>query len=281
MSQNETGTLTCPSCYKITDCAPSQLPRHLKMEREVSISQLKQSGERLCGLCDDNNKAEAYCQDCISPLCSDCVASHKRLKPLKIHKITSLENAVIASATSLTCTTHPGEILKYYCSSCQTLACSDCVLDHSNHKCTRLEDIALDGRLELWSLLEKVEVFDPMLSSAIEKLDSFFESLSFNTTRVAKEINDSFDKLSAMIEKRRKEVLRDMKETAVAKKMQLELQKESLQSIAVQLHSVTSSCNSALSGYSDAEVLAVKGSIQQAGNKVVEEIKSTDTRPVL
>ena len=280
MSQNEAGTLTCPSCYKITDCAPSHLPRHLKMEREVSLSQLKQSGERLCGLCDDNNKAEAYCQNCISPLCSDCVSSHKRLKPLKIHKITSLENAVTPSTTSFSCTTHPCEVLKYYCSSCQTLVCSDCMLDHNNHKCSRLEDVALEGRLELWSALEKVEMFVPMLSNAIGKLDSFLESLSTNTTTVAREINDSFDELSTLIEKRREELLHYLKKKTISKKTQLEEQKKSLQSIALQLHSVTDSCTSALGDYFDAEVFAVKGSIQQAAKKVTEKIKSTDTHPV-
>ncbi len=41
MSQNEAGTLTCPSCYKITpDCIPSQLPKHLKIERKSSWNNL-------------------------------------------------------------------------------------------------------------------------------------------------------------------------------------------------------------------------------------------------
>ena len=283
MSQNEAGTLTCPSCYKISppDCTPSQLPKHLKIEREVSASKLEQSGEQLCGSCDDSNKAEAYCQDCVSPLCSECVASHTRMKLLKAHEVVSLESANSdLVTTSFPCDTHPNEVLKYYCSSCQTLACSDCMLDHSNHKCNRLEDIAQEGRAELGSLIEEVKVFDPILSNAIGRLDSFLESLSTDTTSVAKEINDTFDKLLGLLEKRRKVLLKSLKETAVAKKTQLELQKESLQSMTLQLHSVIESCTSAISEYVDAEALAVKGSIQQAAKKAMEEMKTTDTRPV-
>ena len=282
MSQNEAGTLTCPSCYKITpDCTPSQLPKHLKIEREVSASKLEQSGEQLCGSCDDSNKAEAYCQDCVSPLCSECVASHTRMKLLKAHEVVSLESANSdLVTTSFPCDTHPNEVLKYYCSSCQALACSDCVLDHSNHKCNRLEDIAQEGRAELGSLLEELKVFNPILSNGIGRLDSFLESLSTNATRVAKKINDTFEKLSALMEKRRKELLNSLKETSVAKKTQLELQKESLQRIALRFHSVIESCTSAISDYTDAEALAVKGSIQHAAKKAMEEIKTTDTRPV-
>ena len=285
MSQNEAGTLTCPSCYTIAppDCTPSQLPKHLKIEREVSASKLKKSGEQLCGSCDDNNKAaEAYCQECVSPLCSECVSIHKQLKSLKAHEIVSLESASTGAVTSFPCDTHPNEVLKYYCSSCQTLACSDCMLDHSNpgHKCNRLEDAAQEGRAELGSLLEEVKVFDPILANDIGRFELFLERLSTNATRVAKKINDTFDKLSDLIEKRRKKLLNVLKEIAVAKKTQLELQKESLQSIALQLHSVMDSCTSAITDYVDVEALAVKGSIQQAAKKAIEKMKSTDTRPV-
>ena len=282
MSQNEAGTLTCPSCYTIApDCTPSQLPKHLKIEREVSASKLEQSGERICGSCDDNNKAaEAYCQECASPLCSECEAGHKRMKSLKAHEVVSLESANTGVVSSFPCDAHPNEVLKYYCSSCQTLACSDCVLDHSNQKCNRLEDVAQAGRAELGSLLEEVKVFDPILSNAIGRLNLFLEMLSDNTTSVAKEINETFDKLFALMEKRRKELLNSLKETAVAKKTQLELQKESLQSIVVQLRSVMDSCTSAIANYVDVEALAVKGSIQQAAKIAMEEMKSTDARPV-
>ena len=282
VSQNEAGTLTCPSCYKIApDCTPSQLPKHLKIEREVSASKLKQSDEQLCGSCNDSNKAtEAYCQECVFPLCSECVSIHKRLKLLKAHAIVSLESANTGAVTSFPCDTHPNEVLKYYCSSCQILACSDCMLDHSNHKCNRLEDVAQEGRAELASLLEEVKVFDPILSNDIGRLDLCLESLSDNTTSVAKEINDTFDKLFASMEKRRKELLNSLKETAVTKKTQLELQKKSLQSIALQLRSVMDSCTSAIADYVDAEALAVKASIQQAAKKGIEEMKSTDSRPV-
>ena len=282
MSQNEAGTLTCPTCYTIApDCTPSQLPKHLKIEREVSASKLEQSGERICGSCDDNNKAaEAYCQECASPLCSECEAGHKRMKSLKSHEVVSLESANTGVVSSFPCDAHPNEVLKYYCSSCQTLACSDCMLDHSNHKCNRLENVAQAGRAEMGSLLEEVKVFDPILSNAIGRLDLFLEMLSDNTTSVAKEINETFDKLFALMEKRRKELLNSLKETAVAKKTQLELQKESLQSIVVQLRSVMDSCTSAFADYVDVEALAVKGSIQQAVKKAMEEMKLTGTRPV-
>ena len=280
MSRNEAGTLTCPSCYKITDCTPSQLPRHLKAEHEVLQADLKQSGESLCGTCEDDNMAEAYCPDCVSPICSDCVSSHKRLKLFKAHNVMPLKGRAISKSSSYFCSAHPTEILKYYCSTCEALACSDCLLDHTNHICNRLANVACIERAELESISNEVHIFGPVLSDAIKQINVFLDYLNTNSTRVASGINGIFDTLISLVEKRRKELLHDLDETVISKKIQLEIQKESLQSTASQLQLITDSCASAISDYSDAEALAVKKFIQKAAKQLVEEMKTADTNPV-
>ena len=68
-SQDE-GTITCPTCNKTSSCKPpAQLPRHLRIERDSTLSSIQQNPqETLCDGCDENNKAEAYCEDCSSLL---------------------------------------------------------------------------------------------------------------------------------------------------------------------------------------------------------------------
>ncbi len=80
MSQNEAGTLTCPSCYKITpDCTPSQLPKRIKKERDAMLvkTQEQLSSEDTCGSCEEKSVLEAFCEDCASFICSGCVDNHK------------------------------------------------------------------------------------------------------------------------------------------------------------------------------------------------------------
>ena len=183
-SQNQ-GTLTCPSCYKTTSCRPSQLPKHLRIEREVDLLKVQQS---------DNNKAEGYCEDCVSPICSDCVSSHQRLKPLKGHSIVSLDSAQPQSPP-VTCNFHPNEDIKYYCCACKCLCCSDCaVLDHKDRSCKRIKEAVDEEKSELFSAMTKVDEMNPTIGAAIKATESFVKQVKDNKKRVIEEINESFDK---------------------------------------------------------------------------------------
>ena len=175
MSQNEAGTLTCPSCYKITpDCTPSQLPKHIKKEREVNASKLEQSGERLCSLCDYNNKAEAYCQDCRYPICSECEVIHKRLKPFKSHIVVSLDTAK-PHVPPIFCLLHPKECFKYYCLTCSSLICADCIIEHMRHNFALIDEAASSKIKQLQTLLPKLKSYTSLLDDTIKEISKMIK----------------------------------------------------------------------------------------------------------
>ena len=81
--QNEVGTLTCPSCYKITpDCTPSQLPKHIKKERNVILDNVQKRLSKIdtCDSSEEISVLEAFCEDCASLICSGCIDSHKKIQ---------------------------------------------------------------------------------------------------------------------------------------------------------------------------------------------------------
>ena len=236
----------------------------------------------MCGTCDGNNKAEAYCEDCSSGMCSNCVGMHKRVKIFKSHKVVSLHSAQPHSSTDLPipCTIHPSEAIKYYCISCSTLACSDCILDHKEHDCQHLDKAQEDERAELQSVLDEVEKTIPSIVGAIERISDVIKCTCANGEKATEEVNEAFRQINAAIEKRRLEILEEVKTSVATKTTHLEMQKEGLEKITAGLQLALDSGRVACTEYSAIETLAIKASIHQASKDLLEESHSTDFHPV-
>ena len=280
-SQNE-GTLTCPTCYKTSPHPPADLPRHLRMEREIASSRVQGKGEMMCGSCENKNKAEAYCEDCSSGVCSTCIDLHKQLKVFKGHKVIPLNSTQLYSipVKPVSCTAHPCEVVKYYCTSCSILVCSECIFDHKEHNFKRLEEAGKEERAELQSVLSEVEKAIPPIAEAIERINGIVKHTCTNGNKAEKEVEEAFRQITAAVEKRRVELVQEVKSSVASKTTQLELQKEGLEKIMEGLQHALECGRVACKEYSAVEVLATKASIHQASKNLLEHSCSTDLHPV-
>ena len=284
-SQNE-GTLTCPSCYKVSLSSPSQLPRHLKIEKDAALIKLQQQtgNETSCGSCEEQKKLEAYCEDCGSAICPDCVSSHKKLKIFKGHKVLPLETNQQSSSISINtvvwCSEHTGEIVKYYCSDCKRLVCGECIVDHKEHEWERIDQAAEQEKKELLSLLPDVEKAISPLVKAVNTIDCIIESANNNRDQLKRKINDTFEQISETAKKRRLDLLREVDESTAAKKTQLEIQKEGLQKIKDGLELAFETGTVACNEYVDVEMLAVKDYIHMTSSALVHDSRVVETHPV-
>ena len=279
-SESEGSVLTCPSCYRTTTQPSALLPKHIKLERDVCLSKVKKPGETTCGTCDDNNKAEAYCEDCSAPICADCVGSHNKLKPLKGHNVGPLESTKPQPPPS-TCGVHPKESLKHYCSKCKSLICNECLLDHKYHKWITIDEAASSEREKLKQLLPKIEKSMPPITKAIGMIDGNIGVVDENEVKAKEEIDKAFNELAAAVERRRDELLKQLEDAAIAEKTRLEMQKEELKGITKGLSLALATASSACTDdYSGIEMLAVKGAIEQATDVILRDIGSSSLVPV-
>ena len=282
-SQDE-GTITCPTCNKTSSCKPpAQLPRHLRIERDSVLSSIQQSPqETLCGSCNESNKAEAYCEDCSSPICSDCVSSHKRMNAFKKHSVVSLTQSQPVAVKCVSCIHHPEEAVKYYCSTCSCLVCSKCLFTHKEHECGRIDNTELlkKEKDELQSVLPGVEEAISPIVKAAENINDVVKRIRVNKDRAKEEIGKVFKRIADAVEIRRLELIQEVENSAIAKSTQLEMQKEGLDKISTGLQLALESGNTACKEYSSTEVLAVKGTIFQASNDLLQESRSIDLQPV-
>ena len=183
-------------CNKTSSCKPpAQLPRHLRIERDSTLSSIQQSPqETLCGKCIDNNKAEAYCEDCSSPICSDCISSHKRLRDFKDHSIISLTQSQSVAVKRVSCILHPEKAVEYYCSTCSCLVCSKCLFTHKEHEWCPIDNTELlqKEKDELQSVLPGVEEAISPIVKAAKNINDVVKRIQVNKDQAKVEIDKTF-----------------------------------------------------------------------------------------
>ena len=283
MSQNEAGTLTCPSCYKITpDCTPSHLPRHIKKERDVMLvkTQEQLSSENICGSCEKKSVLEAFCEDCDSLICYDCIDNHKKMKSLRRHTIVRLDQSCQSISRLPQCSVHSNESVRFYCSSCACLVCSECISDHKEHEWELIKDAAESEKEEISSLLPSVESAITPITEAIDEIDNVIENVNTEREELKENIRETFDEIVDIAKKRRSELLEEVDKSGLAKTTQLDMQRERLVKIKDGLQLTLDTGTTVCSQYDSVELLAVKDYIEKASQSYIDEAQSVELSPV-
>ncbi|XP_060726349.1 tripartite motif-containing protein 66 isoform X4 [Tachysurus vachellii] len=121
-----------------------------------------------CGGCEESALI-GWCQECGEALCSDCVFAHQRVKVTRNHTIIPRESGL---STSLRCTSHKQEQLKFFCVTCDQLTCRDCqLIDHRNHRFLLLEEALVSQKEQLKKLLDSISEQKNSVQSRLQDLD--------------------------------------------------------------------------------------------------------------
>ena len=111
-----------------------------------------------CTNCEDRSVAIARCGDCVEFLCEQCLSAHKRTKLTKDHEVMRLKDLQSSDVQDkmhrpLYCVHHDGEILKYYCETCDDPVCREClIMEHREHAYGYLKDVNSQQRNEVTEL---------------------------------------------------------------------------------------------------------------------------------
>jgi hypothetical protein len=120
--------------------------------------------------------AVAFCVDCVDYICVTCQRYHKR--QFKTHKIQD-SNSMPQDFYFEKCSTHPGQLVKFYCSECNKEACQECK-DNEHVNCSDVNHL-------------------PTLASDIQKSDELI-NFSKNMNQLSKDIKDTEKLLNAKSE---------------------------------------------------------------------------------
>ncbi|XP_072041883.1 uncharacterized protein [Amphiura filiformis] len=185
--------ILCPNCKKPTvvpkDGIQGFITQHIKQVTQGQTQDIPCSN---CNLAD--KKAAVRCLDCKEFFCHKCHASHDSLKIMKDHRVISVEDLssgeiALSSASNYTCKDHDGETKRFYCETCQTPICRDCiVLDHRQHQYIGIKAATKDHIQKLTDLTKQVEYSRIKCNDEIKKIDKVEMTLAATSTEVKKKL---------------------------------------------------------------------------------------------
>ncbi|XP_071786897.1 E3 ubiquitin-protein ligase TRIM56-like [Asterias amurensis] len=132
--------LICPLCRKKTQLHQKDV-QALKtnfnitgLADQLKLVSLSEDNQWVCKLCKDKNEATHFCFDCPAIFCANCYKVHQKshtvitLKDISDGKIASKDRKPKRRPE---CQTHEGEVMWFYCSTCDVMICQACtVIDH-------------------------------------------------------------------------------------------------------------------------------------------------------
>ena len=245
---------------------------HTKMEKADG------KVKAICELC-SGEEAEAFCRQCTSFICADCMRSHKKMKKTFAgHQVVTLvelkqggaRQIPINEAPPTLCKEHD-EPMKIFCFDCKRLICRDCVIDgHTDHKREFIKKYAVQCRSMVTESLTPLKQIQADMKQCAKTIESTEADVSTQHATVSKTIRQSFAKIASVLKQREKQLLDKASEMRDQKLEALGAQKKNLQIVQAESQSLIEFVEHSLEGATDEEVISI---YQQILPRVEEESK--------
>ena len=201
---NETSEFNCPTCrcrVDIPEGGVERLPKHLFVNNLKEVITLTSKSESECDFCvaeGIGTLATWRCIDCCISLCDKSKDAHDHVyrtsKPHQVLKIFDWKQSDISGICSQNkefCSHHETEILKFYCSKCDTPICQTChTLDHADHKCRDLAKVAEEMKHVIQESIKNIARLIKMKEKNIKELTESKDLLTSSDDVTVKTIRD-------------------------------------------------------------------------------------------
>ena len=278
------GPFDCPECRKETRLPPGgvaglQPAFFVERIKDLHGKMARAEGkvEALCEQC-AGEKSVAFCRQCAEFICGDCVAIHKKIRILAGHVVASLEdlkkggvnNIPLKESPAAACADH-GEPMSLFCFDCQRLICRDCtIIDHKEHKFEFVKKCAPKGRRRLRESLAPLQEVRADMAGAEKRVVSEEAKVERQREEVCGAIQQSFEQLKAVLERRKAELVGKVSSLAQEKKNALAAQKTVLQVAQKEIQLLTELVERNVESTSDQDLMSIRRQLQ---SKMEEEEK--------
>ncbi len=280
----ENKPFSCPECRNPTVLPqndPDRLPTAFFVNRmtELHAKMEKAHGmvEAMCEECAES-KAVAFCRQCMAFICNNCVEIHKKLRVVANHKVVTLEELKKGGAKQLLlkqapppmCKVHD-ETMKIYCYECKHLICRDCILDdHTGHKYDFVKKAAPAIKEKLTKRLAPLKQMQVNLYDATKFIKSAKSNIKRQEASVAATVEQAFQELHDIIERRKRELLEKTSSVTKGKLYRLNVQEKELEIVSGVVQSLVEFVEQNVENATEEELLNIHTQIL---NRIDEETK--------
>ena len=169
-----------------------------------------------------------------------------------------------------TCPEHD-ELMKIFCFNCNHLVCRDCVLyDHREHKSDFVKKCASESRKTLHDSLAPLRKVQADIAGAEKVVHVERDVVNGQNVEVCKSLQQSFDKLRALLNQREAELVGQANKLAKEKKDVLTAQVKGFQVAQTEIQSLVEFVERNLENTSDQDLMNIRTQLQ---TKMEEEEK--------
>ena len=273
------------------------LPKDLRKSYEAEVAQIaskmRSKEEISCDQCVDTSSGPAvsFCVNCSDFLCKACAKHHKTWRKTLNHELQPVGSSKPGSSVAakplgniphkpMNCQLHEDETLKFYCKTCGTLICRDCMaIEHAGHKYDRIEKVAEKEKVHLVSLLRSAGDAKAKLDGAITKGSQVVQQVQAKKKVVEKDIKSAFKALNKALTTREQALLAKAGEISLGKQTALTMQGEELQSLRKEIIETSEMITAATKVYTPAEMLSAKGAMAKKLEQLLKQYQVANLEP--
>ena len=285
----------CPECRKDTSLPEGSVDNlqaaffvnrmkdvHSKLERATG------KVEVMCEICSED-KAEAFCRQCVQFICAECVKSHKRMKKsFPGHIVTMLQELKQGGAKEIVspepspsmCKLHKDPI-RVYCFDCSSLICRDCTIKgHLGHNYEFITVAGPDMKEKLIQHLDPLRVTKKNFLLVIDEVRASKSGLDELGQSAVTEIKKSFAELHQVLSDREEELLQEFAAKVDSKKENLCNQEKDLSTASSSVQSVMDFTQQCVEHSTDEDILSKHVELQDRVNREIAEQEKKNLQPV-
>jgi DNA-binding beta-propeller fold protein YncE len=198
-------------------------------------------------------------------------------------KMKNLQNEFrryIVPPSDLKCPQHKGSEIKFACSTCNILVCTECtVIKHQGHKFEELAKHATQQKQKITEGKELLAQAEIKLEKSIEEAKDVMEKIGEKRNEIDVKINEEFRRLEATLKNRKRELIAKNKEMSTAKLTGLSIQINDMSSLKDQITSCNSVVGDVSANFSDGETLAIITPLLAQVNQLSERFEKQTLEP--
>ncbi|XP_071787024.1 E3 ubiquitin-protein ligase TRIM33-like [Asterias amurensis] len=246
--------LICPLCRKKTQLHQKDV-QALKtnfnitgLADQLKLVSLSEDNQWVCKLCKDKNEATHFCFDCPAIFCANCFKVHQ--KSHTVNTLKDISDGKIASKDRKPkrrpeCQTHEGEVMRFYCTTCDVMICRDCtVIDHRNPQheyidCNQASSTYKQSMAQLFTPLEETM---KKLEQSQATASTMKDNLNIAVKRTMADLKNRADEIRAEVTAQESRIMDEIKTILKDRNKKLE---EFEQAVSVHLQQIQQSLQSA------------------------------------
>ncbi|XP_066488985.1 tripartite motif-containing protein 2 [Tiliqua scincoides] len=175
----------------------------------------------------------------------------------------------VAAGKPLSCPNHEGNLMEFYCQSCETAMCQECTEgEHAEHPTVPLKDVVEQHKASLQAQLDAVNKRLPEIDTALHFISEIIHQLTNQKTSIVDEIHSTFDDLQKTLNVRKSVLLMELEVNYGLKHKVLQTQLDTLLEGQENIKSCSNFTAQALNHGTETEVLLVKKQMSDKLNEL-------------